>query len=333
MFVSLDEFFDKTDEVQNWLVYPFIPEDAFILVSGQMKRAMKTFFAYKMAWLVASGKTYGFMEPSRAAKVLIIQEESSGAENKVRLKAIAKGLGLTDAEQARARKNIAISFKNHVKLDDEVWRQKLQAQVKKHEPGLVILDVFSRLHSGDEVKTHDVERVIDTIHMLRYNKCSVMLLTHLKKSANDDPKMDLDDQVRGNTALPGAYDVHLGLRRYKMSEQAIQLHMRSRSGEPTQYSMSWAFEQITMMVDGKPRPHLDSATPTIYSKEEADVDALVEKHRESCVVGNIYSTSDLRKEWGESISTVKQVLAEMADIGLMSETNKKGQWIFTGAAN
>lgn len=332
----LDEFLTKTDDNVKYLVYPFIPEGEFTLISGQQKLAGKTYFAYMLAWIAASGEAWGVFEPDKESKVLIVQEESSAAENKLRFQAIARGLGYSQEKWMDiAKRNILMSFSNRVKMDDEMWVEKLKRAATHFKPDMVIFDVFNELHTGDENRPADVNKVIECMKVVRKAApaSATVLLTHLKKydDAAKFKRMDRDNQVRGSSALPGAYGMHLALRRYDDSDKHIKLLTRGKGVESEKYTVSWDFEHEVVMVKDKPRPKLFKATPDIHivGRESDDMSVMIEKYRHHCTVGALYNAKDLKTTWGVSLTTARNLAAAMVQDGLMVETNKKQHWVFT----
>lgn len=233
---SLAEFLDMKFDPPSWIVHDFVPEDALVLVSGQAKRAYKTFFSDVLALAVATGKEIGAVKPIKSGPVIIVEEEGSYAETQNRMKALCTTHDIDYKELT----NIKYIFRNRVRLDDVSWTTRLEALARRINPTLVVLDPISYMYSGDENKANDMEPVFYFLQGLRNEAgCTIMYLMHLDKTNGENPKKDIDMQVRGSGKFTQSYDMHIGLRHYNMNDRYIQCTLRSRSGPEQYYLMEW----------------------------------------------------------------------------------------------
>lgn len=79
---------------------------------------------------------------------------------------------------------------------------------------LIVLDTLSTFHSADENDATQMSRVMDNLRILQAETgAAVMFLQHRRKPGQDKTPDDSNFAARGSTAILGAVDVHLALRR------------------------------------------------------------------------------------------------------------------------
>ena len=227
---------------QSWLIDGMIPSDGVVIISGQQKRARKTYFAMSLGLGVATG-THPILSVKGQGPVLGIFEEGRDAPTAERFTKLYEAHGLDTVP------NFHIAWRPRIKLDDKDHRKALLEAIDTIKPVFVILDPFFRMISGDENRQEDVNKVIDTVFDIRDKGCTVALLAHLDKSRGESHASDIDQQIRGSGVLANSYDVHLALRKYKAKHKHIQLTVRDREGPERVYHQTWNKDATYKLVE------------------------------------------------------------------------------------
>ena len=238
---TVAEFCAEKMPERSWLCPRFTPTDSIILLSGQKKRAQKTWFAMANAVSVSTGRVLGPFEPASAQPVLFVEEEGSRLRTKQRWEAICRAASLETNDLTR----LYFVFRRRVKLDDPRWVSALVKKAKETRPSLVVFDALAYLKRGDENNLTEMLPVLDALYEIRgasAPNASVMVLAHLDKARGASPGLDIDDQVRGSGVFTDAYDLHLALRRYA-SRGPLQLIIRARDEEEKYFQVTWKFEK------------------------------------------------------------------------------------------
>jgi RecA-family ATPase len=303
---TLDTWLAEVDESQEWHIDRIIPRDALVLISGHQKRAYKTWFSFLAGLVVASGRAQSLFNPLASGPVIIVEEEGARPQTKQRFQMLCNTYGFTDADL----KNVFFSHRQRVKLDDPAWRKKLIDAARHIQPALVIYDALSYAHTGDENSHADMAPVIDTLQALRQTGSSVAILAHLDKARGENPRADIDTQVRGSSIVVNAYDMHLALRRYKMAAAHIDLIARARDAAEARFSVTWDVSEETNtarfnmleVLDGEPKD-------TTIDKYKA----LLETSR------GPWSSRGLRELWQCSTKTEKVIRTKLIESGVLVE--------------
>lgn len=237
---TLPAWLAEAEKARKWLYPGLLLEEAIVCMSGQKKRAKKSMTAFAMGIGLAAGKPVGIWKPDGVASVLIAEEEGPRASTRERLLAICNGMGVDPA----SLNNVHFAFHQGVKLDQKKWRERLCKKVEEVKARLLILDAIVYMHDGDENKVADMAPVRETMHAVRSLGCTTMFLAHTDKARGEDPKADIDSQVRGSGLTTDAYDQHLALRRYNADDPITALTIRGRDQEERKYSVKWSFESV-----------------------------------------------------------------------------------------
>lgn len=308
---TLPEWLAQVDEAATWLIQDFIPEDSLVLLTGQQKRAFKTWFALVCALATAIGKDIGGVKPTRKGTVLIIEEEGARASTKSRFKMLMNTYLITDSDVS----NVFFAHRNRVKLDDPQWRQRLINFMEIKQPSLVVFDGLSFAHSGDENSHKDMSPVIGTLQLLRAYNCSTLLLAHVDKQRGENATADIDTQVRGSSVIVNAYDTHIAMRRYKMSTKHIDCIVRSRDDEEKEFVVSWDIR--------KPENHASLH----YHRKHSDTEEqpMTDDFIARCKVqletahGDKWSNAALRKIWEVGTKTANLVRDALIEQGYLTQ--------------
>ncbi len=220
----------------EWLVEGMVPKGGVCLMSGQQKRAMKTFSSIEMAVSIATGTPFGGEFKTRQGGVLVIAEEGSPHAYKNRLDACLAGrrMGRHVLEG-----RMYVAFRNMIKLDNEAWRKTILTAAEKYQPSLIIFDSLYRMIEGDENKQEDANKALDTLMKLANGQFASLVICHLDKTRGSSEKPDIDDQVRGSGVITNGYDAHIALRRYDAKQKHVDLIVRPREAEEFERDVVW----------------------------------------------------------------------------------------------
>lgn len=235
---TLPEFLKEVAASPKWLIPDLLQEGSLTLLSGQKKRAMKTFLAFHVSLCLAGKVKAGLIAPERKGAVLIIEEEGTKAGTMERLLGLCKGLGIAPEKFT----NLYFAHHHGIMLDDPKWKKKILAFIKEKKIALVILDALVYMHKRDENNIADIAPVIQTLRDLRRAGPSIIYLMHTGKGVGLDKKADPDDQVRGSGIFTDLYDTHWALRRYSRHETEIRFACFHKDMvEDAYYNVKWAF--------------------------------------------------------------------------------------------
>ena len=239
---QLATWLDEPSKEVGWYIDGLIPKDSLIIVSGEKKKAMKTYLCMVLGLSVASGAPCGtppkgssrIWTPTNAAgvPVLYLLQEGQEDASKRRFRAAATALGI-----ALPQVKMDVSFRKALKLDHSATVQVLRQAVHDSGYGLIILDSLVFLHTQDENDVQGLRKVTDAIMQIREAGCSVMWISHIRKDTKEGSK-DIDQRVRGSGVLTDARDTHLGLRCAKRGDPII-LEVDHRERDGAQYSLKW----------------------------------------------------------------------------------------------
>jgi RecA-family ATPase len=231
----------KPDPV--WLIEGVIPSHSNILMSGKAKVSLKTWTMYLMCLSLATGRKLGpFVPGNGPINCLISEAETSEKQTRARWAMLEKGHGIKAPPGT-----ITFAHREHVFVDDTRWLEKLISVIRDRRIGFVVLDTLARHQRGDENRVQDMSHVMDKIGYLCDCRddavVSVMYLHHLNKySSRADEDTDIDEDIRGSSAIAGFYDSHVAVRKRYSMQPSNDVHIRHSDASQKLYTMWWSFE-------------------------------------------------------------------------------------------
>jgi hypothetical protein len=240
------------DPSPEWLVEDLILSDAAVLMSGAPTRSFKSWLAFQLALTVATGKPQGQLRPGKelegvGAGVLILEFEGprKSTRNRFRMLENSNNMRVDDVE------NLWFSHREERYLDDPQDIEDITRFVARNNIKLVILDTFAKCSRGDENSAKDTSRTMHGLDKLRNAGAACVYIHHTRKPPMNAATQDVDDEIRGSSALAGFYDVHLALRRRREEQAHIDLTVRSNEAEEKYFTVQWHIdgEADTALLD------------------------------------------------------------------------------------
>lgn len=166
-----------------------------VILYGKYK-SMKSMLAQRFMFSCAEGKEWlGFNTPKTGLTVLYLQLEIPEPLLQERL------LSMTQGGNIRGIKKEPVIWTEHfLKLDTPQGMTKLERELSRTQPNVVILDPLYKLLSGNIADGHHVSVFLDNVDKLieKYG-ISLMILSHSRKP----PVKDAEEQTWGSDDLLG----------------------------------------------------------------------------------------------------------------------------------
>jgi len=192
-----------------------LPATSMLMISAYSKMG-KSIMAIMLGICISSGKSFlnQFPIPKRR-RVLLFQQEISEKSMQDRLKKI---LGYAKKEGFNPGSYLDIVNLAPIKLDYDDGIKTAMRIIRARRPDVVIWDPLYKLHSQDENKVVQMQRIIDKFDYLR----SIFGITQIIVHHHGQPMKDSGRQgfqlMRGSSALGAFGDSYLTLTRYKKNK-------------------------------------------------------------------------------------------------------------------
>lgn len=181
-------------QVQRWLIESLWAKSAVGVIGG-IPKVKKSWTGLELATAVGSGtKAFGHFAVLDPGPALIYLAEDALHVVKERLihLAMARNKRLSDVD-------VRVITAPSLRLDIERERDRLVNTVRLHQPRLLLLDPFVRLHRIDENQAQEVAPLLDFLRQLsRTFGTAVIVVHHVRKSGAQKP----------GQALRGSGDIH-----------------------------------------------------------------------------------------------------------------------------
>lgn len=262
------------DPSPEWLVDDLILSDSAVLMSGAPTRSFKSWLAFQLALTVATGKAHGELRPGKelngvGAGVLVLEFEGprKPTRNRFRMLENSNGLSVDSID------NLWFSHREERYLDDAMDVEDIVQFVRNHDIKLVIFDTFAKCSRGDENSSKDTSRTMHGMDRLRNVGAACMFIHHTRKPSMNQANVDVDDEIRGSSALAGFYDIHLALRRRREEQAHIDLTVRSNEAEEKYYTVQWHIDGVeqTAMLDMRRVDEVGELTDTFCEERVAQI--------------------------------------------------------------
>jgi DNA repair protein RadA/Sms len=202
----------EPEEAVQWLVDGLLPTGGVSLLAAKPKVGKST-LARNLAWCVARGAPFLGRATAQGAVVYLALEEKRGEVARHFRK-----MGATaDSEGAVGEAPLPVYV--HVGAAPEEAMAALAAAVAAHRPALVIADPLLRLVRLRDANDYaEVTRALEpVVELARQSGAHLLLVHHLAKGERAG-----GDAILGSTALFGAVDTALLLRRHPDQSRTIE---------------------------------------------------------------------------------------------------------------
>lgn len=247
---DLQTWLDSAQGEPEYVLENLLPADSKIIFSGKPKRAFKSWMAYAIALSVASGKALGPLVPVNklGARVLVLAAEGGKTKNRNRFLWLGKGLGI-DIAALQAKGMFKFSFKEPILLKNPEWVYKIARYVRKNDIRLLIIDPLIMFSGVDENKSDQLAIIMHAINEIGKNGCAVIFVHHLTKSmysskSGSETARDIDEEIRGSSALAGFYDSHWAFRKKHDDQKHNDLTIRSKDDEELNFEVRWSIDKV-----------------------------------------------------------------------------------------
>jgi RecA-family ATPase len=213
---SLNELLGKQFPPKRWLVDKLVPSNGITVLHG-LPTAGKTWLMLEIAIAVSQGKPLFNEFETEKTGVLLLDEESGDWLLQDRFKTLRASFGLPIHMRSMTGEEFSENYMRKI----SIWCQ-------ENLVGVVMIDSFVRIHSGDENTAKDSAKIFKLIRMLTKDGLTVLLLHHnTKASANGE----YGSQMRGSGDIQASVDCQLSLTRphgddYHVLEQVKNRYMR-----------------------------------------------------------------------------------------------------------
>lgn len=229
----------EPQERPAWLIEDLWADQAVGIIGGAPK-CCKTYLALEMALAVASGRPcLGRFSVPVPGPVLFFAAEDSPFHVRARLLGLAQARGVDFSSLS-----VFLILAQQLRLDLDEDKKRLAAAIEKHQPRLLILDPFVRLHRLDENSAMEVSALLADLRALQRRFHLAVLLVHHTRKANGESSGG--QALRGSSDLHAWGDSNLYLGR---SQDKLRLAVEHRAAKAPQ--------PITLTLAGGDAPHFD----------------------------------------------------------------------------
>jgi RecA-family ATPase len=219
---TLDALLALNFPPKEWLIEGLLPAQALTILSGA-SNSYKTWLMLQMALNITQGKRlFGELE-TRAANVLIVDEESqpNGLYERFKQLQVPDGLPIW-----------WLSRRLH-KITDEGYLDSIISRCAALNIELVIFDSLTRMHSGEENSVRDMSKVMEAFKTLTDFGVAVLIAHHTRKDVAGS--YNPDNSMRGSSDILAAIDCHITMRRSNPNSNYVEVRQtKNRFSEPMQ---------------------------------------------------------------------------------------------------
>ena len=218
MSMSVGDFSRMEIAKQTMLIDSVWPDKAIGFIAGPPK-SFKSFIALELAFSIASGKPFllKYAVP-RQGRVLLIQQESS-------LPAFQARIANMMLKYGKAPGLYIISNKS-MSLENETDIERLEDEIQRIKPDLVVLDPLASFVQGDENSSQEMGNIIRTVRRLRDdNGAGFCIVHHSNKETKKATGERSGLRMRGSSAFYAAAEAGIWVERTE-DEGALKSRIR-----------------------------------------------------------------------------------------------------------
>lgn len=218
----------------SWILKDFIINDGVTLISGAPKAGLKTWLAFSQALVIASGQNkFGFRPTDGAQKVWFVEMESPETPTVHRFRSIANGM---ENSLEELTSNLIWSHIPSYQLNNLAHIKRMCQFVEQEQVKVIFIDTLGKASGTDENSNTEMNQVFRNLDRFKALGCSVVIIHHVTKGAmKEDWKYPADSVLRGASAIAGAYDVHIHVRKPDPEKRTTVILERISKEGPTKY--------------------------------------------------------------------------------------------------
>ena len=286
---------------RHWLVEQLWADEAVGILGGEPKCG-KSFLALQIGVAVASGAPcLGRFAVPRPGRVLVFPAEDALHIVRHRLDALCSTADLEIADI-----DLQVITAPSLRLDLDADRRALAETVAHHQPKLLVLDPFVRLHRIDENVSQQVAPLLAFLRALqRQHNLAVLVVHHARKGAAN---CRAGQALRGSSEFHAWGDSNLYLRRKGETTTLTIEHRAAPSIPDIALRLAICDNRVALeIIDG-----LDPVAPP-QSPQRRVENILAE-------ATTPLSIKELRQACRIRTSTLCHVMAVLADAGRITKT-------------
>jgi RecA-family ATPase len=225
---------------QSWLIESLWARSGVGVIGGTPK-SLKTWLGLEMAVSVASGtpclQQYPVQQPGPA---LIYLAEDRLSATRERLEALCshRGLGLETLD-------LQVITATSLRLDVEGDIARLDATLAAHQPRLLLLDPFVRLHHSDESSAGDVAAILASLRELQRKHDAAIVVTHHTRKNHRAGQHG--QMLRGSGDFHAWADSALYLTHHAQALQLTIEHRAAPAPEPRHVQLAGEPPHLTLV--------------------------------------------------------------------------------------
>ncbi len=247
----------------DWVVEPLVAVGNRVVFYGEFG-CLKSWLLLDLAVHLAAGRPWlGKFPISGPRRTLYIDEEMSDAEERRRLKRLARAAGLADEDLPfRIVSHAGVRFSVPV-LKDVLQ----QLDQKRFDPEVVIIETFRRVLQGSENEARDVAEFWRQASEY-FPDDKVLIISHHMKKPNPQGRNESRYQASGSTDILAGADCGFAIKRLAGNIISVECVKSRVAEEPTPFLVGVSFgEDETSPVSLEYEGSRDDA-PAVQSKLE-----------------------------------------------------------------
>lgn len=222
----------------QYLIEHLLEPGGLYFVVGRPKLARKSLLAFQMGMCLASGRALGPIKPTGQHRVLYLNLEGADKTTASRFQSLEAGSGITIEE---CSENFYISHLQRFVVDQGDYVKALIKTIYDLNIKVVFIDTWARATTGDENSSKDMGHALRGVELILETGVAVIAVHHVRKNKAESDWLDPDSDMRGSTALAGAYQGIFSIKSKidDAGDNHLWLVAAGKSLEPEWYTLEW----------------------------------------------------------------------------------------------
>lgn len=270
LFIPAVEFLAAESVEPDWILDGVIEAGSNGFIAADPKTG-KSVAAVDLALSLACGLPWLQMRVARPVRVALVSREDNPSTTRRRMHRLWGSKGVNELVEENLYINTSAQTSS-LMLDNEEELIELIAHLKKHRAEFCILDVFNRLHSGDENDNTEMVSILGKVKRLhREAGCSVAIVHHFNKA----PGRNLQTKLRGSSAIAGFAEWIIGIAEIDAESHLLQMEFVTKSAAtpmPVNYRMldNYVTDTLALVVDNEVKvPAQQKPVLTWFDRKDA----------------------------------------------------------------